>query len=475
MNNKDFDKNLKKGFSNYESELDVDSFWSSIESEVDKINEKEKKKRIFPFWIFFSLLSLGIMGGSYFVSFNSFSNVNHTEITDHKNSTVNPSIEFENEKYSSSPKMKADKTKTIQSKTIQHNFGKKEVKAIDSSNSSTSFSPKIKLTNVNSKSSLNPFTKTEVIIGKLLEGNEISEKGEEILESKNNTLTDLPRVYFLLEKEIVILPINLKSSFKKQKKLDASGKEDSTQLILPKNKLSQFSIGIVSGGFITERTLSSPIGDSLGINDWRDQTESMRVGFSSTILGTYSPKPFLSISTGLNYTQINEKFEFSGDFIQRDSVVNGVVAYQLNLNQDSIPIYGDRVSEKIFRHNKVYYNKYRMLDIPIIIGWNKRKNNFSLGLQAGVFVNLKMKTSGLIFQSSSSFLNLDTNQSDWFKSNVQLSYYFGLQLRYHFNDRWAIFTNPNFRIFPNSFSNGASNFVQKYNLSGLNIGMQRWF
>ena len=459
MKNKDFDKELKKGLQKYESELDVDSFWASIESDVDEINKEEKKRRVLPFLLFFLLMGISV---SILLSVDFIEKNEERDVVENEKEKIEFDLsndgEIENEIF------KVDK-EAIKTKTIQNDFEKKEdLNELENSFEFSSFSKK----RVTPKNTFLENKGRDVLLG--LEKNDQLEvfvldknrlTGSKKEEEHNITFTSIEKYLFLLKNETSILS------------LDGVGKH--VEFNEEELDSSQFKIEILSGFSFVNRLLENKNPDNQALVNLRNKTESTRGAINLSVLGTWNPKPFLSFTTGLNFTQINEQFKFQGEIIQKDSIQNDIVAFQINVNEDSVAIFGDHFFDRRISHNKLYFNKYRLIDIPVLMGFEKRIKKFSIGGRTGVFINLKLKTSGLIFQTTESFVNLDTNQSENFKSNVQLSYYFGGVLKYHLKDKLSISVQPNFRLFPKSFSHNNTFTNQTYRLVGLNLGLEYGF
>ncbi|MFK8009907.1 MAG: hypothetical protein AB8H03_26365 [Saprospiraceae bacterium] len=463
MSNKNFDKKLKEGLQDYESELDVNSFWASIESDVDEINKEEKKRRILPFLLFFLLVgvSVSILLSIDFVEENGKPIVvNTVEELVESNLENNTQEEIKHEN-----KTTIFNNKAIETKSIQNGFGEKDDLIITENLSKSSFFSK---NNLVQKSYLleNKAMDEEPILENFEKPKEeiLIKNKIEISESYNsisNTFASISSPFFLLKNRYSILSLDdvKKHVTYKNEKIDSS----------------QFKIEIQSGFHFVNRLLENEDLDNQALFDLRNKTESMRGAFNFAVLGSWKPKPYLSISTGLNFTQINEQFKFQGEIIQSDSTVNEILAFQINVNEDSVAIFGDQVYDRKFSHNKLYFNKFRMIDIPVLIGFEKRIKDFSIGGRAGVFINLSLKTSGLIFQTTETFVDLGSNQDQVFKSNIGLSYYFGGVIKYHLNNKLAISVQPSFRFFPHDFSHNNTFTSQKYNLIGLNLGFEYGF
>lgn len=173
------------------------------------------------------------------------------------------------------------------------------------------------------------------------------------------------------------------------------------------------------------------------------------------------------ITSGLNYTQINERFRYHTSVSSMDSVY-GIQYYIITINNDTVPYYGDVPVERKTTYKKTYYNKYRMLEVPLLGGYRFEGRGFSAGVQAGVFVNLNLKTAGRILAAEDAFENL--SDTEVFRSSMGVSYYAGLSAGYRLRENIELTIAPFVRHFPRSFTDSSYGISQRYNLYGVNIG-----
>ncbi len=166
-----------------------------------------------------------------------------------------------------------------------------------------------------------------------------------------------------------------------------------------------------------------------------------------------------------------ECFQFRGATFKDVFVEDGLIGYEININLDTIPVYSDIVYTQEIIHNKDYQNHYRLFEIPLLIGYQKNLGEWSLGIHAGVYTNIALQTSGMIFTPDVDFAFIDTEQSDYFQSNIGLSYYIGGEGKYLINDKLSLSFSPHLRIFPKSFTNNDHGIDQKYTIAGLNLGI----
>jgi hypothetical protein len=234
-----------------------------------------------------------------------------------------------------------------------------------------------------------------------------------------------------------------------------------------KNSL-RFSAGVQGSISFIQRKLEAK--DSLPADDLltlREQTERELEAIQTGLRLSLHHPSGIGLTSGLNYTQINERFRYN-TMVHTVDTVYGVKFLVINLDNDTIPIYGDVPLEKKTTFKKEYFNKYRMFEVPVLAGYRFRGRDFVLGAQAGVFVNLTLSTKGRFLQTETQ--DIDIAQAGIFKSSVGLSYYLGVSAGYLLNENLELHISPFMRRFPKNFAVDSYPLKQRYNLYGVNVG-----
>ena len=155
------------------------------------------------------------------------------------------------------------------------------------------------------------------------------------------------------------------------------------------------------------------------------------------------------IGSGLQYNQINEKFSYHKE---TSELLKSVASY----------------SSLTTIINKQIYNRFKMLDIPLWVGFQKEKKNWSVAADLGVNINISTRSSGQIFGQNETFVQYNqTNQL--FKKNIGLSYQGNIGLSRKIDQNWMIGAYLNLQYFPKAFNLNSNPIEQKYLTSGLRI------
>lgn len=215
------------------------------------------------------------------------------------------------------------------------------------------------------------------------------------------------------------------------------------------------------------------------LKDMRTATESPMYSFSAGIRLGYNVGYRWNIHTGLNYSQINEKFEYTDlesskvrivitkDYIyENGSVVDSIV------KQEEVLVPG---STKL-----TIYNKFRTLDIPVLGRYTIMANrHFSLSAIAGPIVNIASFEKGTII-SDETHKPINLSKSDdqgtvIYKNQLGLSLYGSLSLAYHLTSNLDMLVEPYARIQPESITIASYPLYQKFNTYGLKLGLRYKF
>ncbi|MEI8058520.1 MAG: hypothetical protein WCG67_00070 [Ferruginibacter sp.] len=218
---------------------------------------------------------------------------------------------------------------------------------------------------------------------------------------------------------------------------------------------------IYAGPDIAFRSLSDT-GNSAYLQKRREST-SFSSAYSAGLRYTQVFSNGMSIRTGVNYSQINEKFTYvKGNLIQ--------ITYIINANGDTTGTYittGTRY--------KTTHNKFRTIDIPLVMGYEIGNGRIHANINAGVIVNAYSWQKGEILDTTLNPVNINTGKSNspyQFKTNIGLGFLAGVSFYYKLNEKVHLLAEPYFRYNLTPMSNENLTFKQKYNTSGIRLGIR---
>jgi hypothetical protein len=195
----------------------------------------------------------------------------------------------------------------------------------------------------------------------------------------------------------------------------------------------------------------------------RKESVKFSSAFSAGLRYTKVYNNGVSVRTGINYSQINEKFIYSeGNIIQ--------VVYIINAAGDTIGSYTTTGTRY-----KTTHNTFKTIDVPLVVGYEFGNGRFHTNVNAGIIVNVYSWQRGEVLNNSLQPVNITTGKSNspyQFKTNIGLGFIAGASLYYKMNEKLHLLAEPYFRYNFTPASKEAITFKQKYNTAGLRVGLR---
>lgn len=198
--------------------------------------------------------------------------------------------------------------------------------------------------------------------------------------------------------------------------------------------------------------------------EFRAQTESPEYNFSTGLRFSAVSGFGLALRSGVNYSQISEKFEYINETQEVTTIIR-------DMNGNPI----DTIIETGTRY-KTTYNKYRTLDIPILLGYEINYKKFTFALNGGAYLNLIFEQKGdflspLDYQPVN-FSSNNPNAFPAFKDRLDIGWYGSLGIHYRITPRIQLLVEPHFKLYPKSFTQDNYIVDQKYFTTGVFFGIR---
>ncbi len=195
----------------------------------------------------------------------------------------------------------------------------------------------------------------------------------------------------------------------------------------------------------------------------RKESTKFKSGFSAGVRYTKVFNNSMSVRGGVNYSQINEKFTFN-----QGNVV--VVTYMLNANGDTIGSYTTTGTRY-----KTTTNRYRSIDIPLMIGYELGNGKLHANINAGPVINIYSWQKGEVMDASGNPVSITTGKSSspyQFKTNAGVGFMAAVSVYYKLNEKLHIMAEPYFRYNLSAMNKESITLKQKYQTAGLRLGIR---
>lgn len=228
-----------------------------------------------------------------------------------------------------------------------------------------------------------------------------------------------------------------------------------------------FYIDVLGGPMYANRTLAAKNDDLASYATIRDSTETSRLGFNSTIRASLVLANGIALRSGVAYTQINEKLDLF------DGTTTDIAIYEIKDVHGNI--IGTQTDTIIGQRIKTTYNRYKMVDIPVILGYEVRDRNWTIALNGGAYFNVLFEQKGEFLSPDLTTVNFTSTEEehyDAFNNSVGMSLFGSVGLHYKIGNRLHLMAEPQFRYFMDSFTNADYPLQQNYWAVGMNLGVR---
>lgn len=210
----------------------------------------------------------------------------------------------------------------------------------------------------------------------------------------------------------------------------------------------------------------SDTGQSVYMQRRKESTQTL-LSFSAGVRYTRVFNNGVSFRTGLNYSQINERFRY-------------VNSNTVQMNYEIDPYSGDTlaVTRVTGTRYKTTYNRFRSIDIPLLLGYEMGTGRFHVNLNAGLLVNIYNWQKGDVLDTSFHPVSITTGKGNaqyMYKTNAGLGFTGGASIYYRLNDRYHLLAEPYFRYHFAPISNSALSLQEKFTTLGIRLGLRMDF
>jgi flagellar basal body-associated protein FliL len=243
--------------------------------------------------------------------------------------------------------------------------------------------------------------------------------------------------------------------------------------IIVKEKLPAIELSLLFGMGYIDRSLSSSLSTTAAMSSLtaRESSESPLEEISTTLQLSIPLTKNIYLKMGIDYSQINEKMMYSEEVSEQIILEDRITKIIIDSEGFEFNERGPVEATQISNNNFTYYNRYKSIDVPLIIGYTIPNNKWNLGLEAGIIWNSNLSFSGAILEDN----NTVAENEGLFKSRTGIKYTGGISISYQLTDRWKWRLNPSY-VFGAKQINTINNPVnQKYNILRVQTGLSYAF
>ena len=205
--------------------------------------------------------------------------------------------------------------------------------------------------------------------------------------------------------------------------------------------------------------------------DKKDSSEQMQIGYSAGFRLVKPLNEHILLKTGLQYSQMNQKFTYRNE---NELKTTTVITTRTIIRSpgDTVIVSDTSTLQQIGYSVKTIHNHFRSIDIPLTVGYQFGNDDLSIGLNAGVILNVSSWYQGEILDTSLAPVPISKVSSSIYKSNIGLGLYSSISVLKRINENTQLFFEPYFRYNLSNMTNSQSPYNQKFQVGGLAIGLR---
>ncbi len=194
----------------------------------------------------------------------------------------------------------------------------------------------------------------------------------------------------------------------------------------------------------------------------RKASTSFQSAYSAGVRYTRVFDNGMSLRTGINFSQINEKFTYL-----QSNVVQ--LTYEIGANGDTINTYYVRGTK--YRNS---YNHYRTIDVPLLIGYELGYGRFHANINAGAVVNIYSWQNGETLDTTFKPVSFGAKENSpyQYKSNIGIGFMGGISFYYKLNDRYHLLAEPYYRYNFSPMNKENLSIQEKFSTMGIRLGLR---
>jgi hypothetical protein len=203
----------------------------------------------------------------------------------------------------------------------------------------------------------------------------------------------------------------------------------------------------------------------------KDSIEHMQVGFSGGIRLVKPLNDNFWVKTGLQYSQINQNYVYRSE----NEIKTTTVITQRTIivsPGDTVHISDTSSLQQIGYKNLTVKNRFRSIDVPVLLGYRFGEGDLKFAINAGVIFNVSSWYQGSILDTSLAVVPLTKSNDMIYKSHIGLGLYAGFSITKQLSDDMDLFFEPYFRYNLSNMTSAQSSYSQKFSIGGLSIGLR---
>jgi hypothetical protein len=204
----------------------------------------------------------------------------------------------------------------------------------------------------------------------------------------------------------------------------------------------------------------------------KDSSESMRVGYTAGIRLVKPITDNFLVKAGAQFTQMNQKYVYrTENEVKTITVVSTRTI--IRAPGDTVIIRDTSVLQQIGFKNNTVINRFRTIDVPVMLGYQFGNEDLKIGVNAGVVFNMSSWYQGVMLDSSLATVPITKGSNNTiYKSNIGMGLIGSVSVVKKLGEDLHIFAEPYFRYNFSNMTTPNAPYNQKFSLGGIAVGVR---
>jgi opacity protein-like surface antigen len=204
----------------------------------------------------------------------------------------------------------------------------------------------------------------------------------------------------------------------------------------------------------------------------KDSSESMRGGFTAGMGISANIGEHLLFRTGIQYAQINERFAMRLEN-ERRTITVITTRPLVRAPGDTIYVSDTSTMQQIGYLTRKTQNRYRSIEIPLILGYEWGNEQIKFSINAGVIATATSWYSGEILDTTNQIVALSSKgQSSIYQQQIGLSGFGSIRISKPIRPGLEVYAEPFFRTTFSSMQIRQPAFTQRFSSTGIQLGVK---
>ncbi len=209
-----------------------------------------------------------------------------------------------------------------------------------------------------------------------------------------------------------------------------------------------------------------------GFTEKKDSTEKFLLSWSAGMRISRNISNSWLVKTGFHFSQFNESFEYRNEQERRITTVVTIRAI-IRAPGDTLFITDSSQVEVTGIRVKKTTNRYRNLDIPLLLSYEVRNPGLTVSIQGGTIFNLRSTFKGDMLDTTSLPLSQSgKDPASQFNNSLGFGIYAGASIIKPIGTELDIFAEPYYRRYLNNQASASAPFEQYLSNWGVQFGIR---